>query len=487
MKAVQFRYARGLVIAAILLAAVTPGLLRAQDGGQNGEQTTPQEAADALAAETDSALIRAYQREFVFLNNEIDILEERLDEVEDQGEARVNAAQNRLQELEAELLQLTAQVDRRSEELRIIEEEEFEAQDADDALRNIIQQANERLTSNDMLTFAESDQAPADGEMTEGERLAAELDYIFEVSFEVLLERGELRVVEQPFFLESGEQVDGRVVLVGEIAALGVSAEAGGTLAPAGGGRLRLIDASTEDVARSLVEQSGAVSALPVYTYESLDEAVEGAEEGSFIETVEDSGIIGIVILAIGAVAFVLIIIRAVLLANVGTGDKNIVEEAISALKEKDFDRALAAVRKQKGAIGRVLTSTVQGLRHDPENIEDVISESVLNEQPAIDRFRSTISVFAAVAPLLGLLGTVTGMIATFDVITQFGTGDPRLLSGGISEALITTMFGLSVAIPTLLIGNLLSSWADRITSTMEVTALRLVNVVGGYDRSDVA
>jgi biopolymer transport protein ExbB len=71
-------------------------------------------------------------------------------------------------------------------------------------------------------------------------------------------------------------------------------------------------------------------------------------------------------------------------------------------------------------------------------------------------------------------------MIATFDIITQFGTGDPGLLSGGISEALITTEFGLIVAIPALLIGNLLSSWADRITSTLEISALRMVNALSG-------
>jgi biopolymer transport protein ExbB len=137
--------------------------------------------------------------------------------------------------------------------------------------------------------------------------------------------------------------------------------------------------------------------------------------------------------------------------------------------------------------MGRVLASTVNGLKVDPKNIEDVISESVLNEQPALDRFRSAISVIAAVAPLLGLLGTVTGMIATFDVITQFGTGDPQLLSGGISEALLTTQMGLAVAIPTLLIGNLLASWADRITSNLEVSALRMVNISSGFEGAETA
>jgi biopolymer transport protein ExbB len=73
-------------------------------------------------------------------------------------------------------------------------------------------------------------------------------------------------------------------------------------------------------------------------------------------------------------------------------------------------------------------------------------------------------------------------MIATFDIITIHGTGDPKLLSGGISEALITTELGLIVAIPALLIGNLLSSWADRITSGLEVAALRVINAASGFE-----
>ena len=84
--------------------------------------------------------------------------------------------------------------------------------------------------------------------------------------------------------------------------------------------------------------------------------------------------------------------------------------------------------------------------------------------------------VIAAVAPLLGLLGTVTGMISTFDIITEFGTGDPKLLSSGISIALVTTEVGLAVAIPALIFGNLLSGWAESIKDEMEKAALHVMN-----------
>jgi biopolymer transport protein ExbB len=120
--------------------------------------------------------------------------------------------------------------------------------------------------------------------------------------------------------------------------------------------------------------------------------------------------------------------------------------------------------------------AAVRNLDRDRAHLEDIISESILNESSRLNRFGSVILVIAGVAPLLGLLGTVTGMITTFDIITEFGTGDPKLLSGGISIALVTTELGLAVAIPMLLLGNILSGWAESIKDDMEKGALRVIN-----------
>ena len=93
------------------------------------------------------------------------------------------------------------------------------------------------------------------------------------------------------------------------------------------------------------------------------------------------------------------------------------------------------------------MKATVRNLDRDREHIEDIVAESIMHESERLDRYGSAIMVIAAVAPLLWLLGTVTGMIATFDIITEFGTGDPKLLSGGISIALVTTELGLIVVV----------------------------------------
>ena len=93
-----------------------------------------------------------------------------------------------------------------------------------------------------------------------------------------------------------------------------------------------------------------------------------------------------------------------------------------------------------------------------------------------LNAYKSLIQTIAMAAPLAGLLGTVTGMIATFAIITEHGTGDPRMLSGGISEALITTQLGLIVAIPALLIGNILSGWSKALQGRIEQGVLVYVN-----------
>ena len=138
---------------------------------------------------------------------------------------------------------------------------------------------------------------------------------------------------------------------------------------------------------------------------------------------------------------------------------------------------AVCARQAGKPAV-RVLTAGL-GCRHkDRETMENALQEAILKEVPPMERFLSTLGMLAAIAPLLGLLGTVTGMIDTFHVITRHGTGDPRMMSGGISEALVTTMLGLSVAIPMMLAHTLLGRAVDKHIGQMEEKAVALVNIV---------
>ena len=125
--------------------------------------------------------------------------------------------------------------------------------------------------------------------------------------------------------------------------------------------------------------------------------------------------------------------------------------------------------------LGRVLQVYYDNKDIDVESLELKMGEAVLKEVPRINRFNTLLRVIAVVSPLLGLLGTVIGMIITFQAITLFGTGDPKLMAGGISTALVTTFLGLTVAIPTVFMHALISGRSKRIVELIEEQATGLV------------
>lgn len=139
--------------------------------------------------------------------------------------------------------------------------------------------------------------------------------------------------------------------------------------------------------------------------------------------------------------------------------------------------RDLIEANKQ-GFIPQVLLKALPAKDQTRTDMENVLQEAILAKIPAIERFLSTLGMLAAIAPLMGLLGTVTGMINTFHVITYYGAGDPRMMSGGISEALVTTMLGLTVAIPIMLFHTLLSRRVETQISTIEEKSVAFVNMV---------
>ena len=115
--------------------------------------------------------------------------------------------------------------------------------------------------------------------------------------------------------------------------------------------------------------------------------------------------------------------------------------------------------------------------------MEEAVLEAVLHETPVLERFLPMLAVLAGVAPMLGLLGTVTGMISTFDTIRMFGSGDPGLMAGGISEALIATASGLVVAIPLLLCHSWFSGRVDRVLADAQRHSTTLVNILSEAPR----
>jgi len=207
---------------------------------------------------------------------------------------------------------------------------------------------------------------------------------------------------------------------------------------------------------------------------------VDERQEKGVSEILDSSGIIGWIIVSLGILAAIMIVLRISFLRSAGASTGSVESEVSSLVSSGDIAAAVNFCRQKSGSTARVVAATLRNIDRERDHLEDIISENILHESGTLNRFGTFIIVIAAVSPLLGLLGTVTGMIATFDVITEFGTGDPKLLSGGISTALVTTELGLIVAIPTLILGNLLSGWSNRIKDEMEKVALRVINLSQG-------
>lgn len=180
----------------------------------------------------------------------------------------------------------------------------------------------------------------------------------------------------------------------------------------------------------------------------------------SLPERIEQGGVVGYVIIGLGALALLIALERILTLTFTGA-------------------RVRLQARKPdapgNNPLGRVLKVYHDNPQADVETLELKLSEAILRETPKINRMLMFLKIIAVVAPLLGLLGTVTGMIITFQAITLFGTGDPKLMAGGISQALVTTVLGLCVAIPTVLLHTVVTSRARRLNQVLEEQAAGMV------------
>ena len=198
---------------------------------------------------------------------------------------------------------------------------------------------------------------------------------------------------------------------------------------------------------------------------------------------IRKGGPVMIPILLLAAIAILIAIIKWFQIGAVKRARPIDLATILRHLKNDQKDEALAYAKGVKGPVGQMLSTAVEHADEDRDLIEEVLYEKIIITQPKLERMLPFIAVTAATSPLLGLLGTVTGMIKTFKLITVFGTGDAKSLSSGISEALITTEFGLIIAIPALIMHALLSRKAKGVVASMEQTAVGFINGISEKDK----
>lgn len=181
----------------------------------------------------------------------------------------------------------------------------------------------------------------------------------------------------------------------------------------------------------------------------------------SLVERVQQGGLVGYIILALGVIGILVALARLFWLANVG--------RKVKAQMKTD------AELRDNNPLGRVLLAPGDDKTITQDKLESILDQSILREVPRLERGNNAIKLLAAVAPMLGLLGTVTGMIATFQAVSLFGTGDPKLMAGGISQALMTTLMGLGVAIPLLFAHSMVSSRSKVLINILDEQSAGLI------------
>jgi len=377
-----------------------------------------------------------------------------------QEEALADELRNRFEAGEDELADLETLLDERSGDLKdVFTAVSQVAADAQASVQNSMVSAEMGDRSELLSRLASADTLPS----------AADLRALWLTLLDEMHESGRVSRFEAPVIVASGEEVNRQVTRVGTFTALAEGEylrylpDSGRLLAlarqPAGTSRSDALDfeAAQEPLQMVALDPSrGAILSLVVQT-PALDERLA------------QGGVIGYLIIMLGLIGAALGIERLVQVAIASRRSRQ-------ALKHNDAEHPIGQLR---------------AVAQNPDYLKDAdalsakMDEIVTVASQRLNRGLPILAIFAAVSPLLGLLGTVTGMIETFQVITLFGAGDPRLMSGGISQALITTQLGLAVAIPLLLIHSFAQSRANTlITELDEMAADVFANSRAGLSQS---
>ena len=203
-------------------------------------------------------------------------------------------------------------------------------------------------------------------------------------------------------------------------------------------------------------------------------------------ELFKSGGLLMWPILACSMVATAIVCERLWTLNRRAVTPRHLMEHIRVMLERREIDPAKVQAIRDSSPLGRILAAGLVNSHHGREVMKDAIEESGRHVVHELERYLNSLGTIAAITPLLGLLGTVIGMIKVFAAITAFGVGDPTVLAGGISEALITTAAGLSIGIPALMFYRYFKGRVYALTVDMEQEAIRLVEVLHG-EREQIA
>ena len=212
------------------------------------------------------------------------------------------------------------------------------------------------------------------------------------------------------------------------------------------------LTASTSGFTRAGIDPTGGVGGQVMANLVNFPSASEQVEA--------NAGVIGFIIIGVGVIGIILGFFRLLMLTLV----------SVKVRSQLKSDRA-----SNNNPLGRVLMVAESNPNADTETLELKLGEAILKETPSLESLLTLIKMIATIAPLGGLLGTVTGMIQVFQQITVYGAGDPTIMAGGISQALMTTVLGIVVAIPTIFMHTVVKSRSDNIIHILEEQATGMI------------
>ena len=232
------------------------------------------------------------------------------------------------------------------------------------------------------------------------------------------------------------------------------------------------VDTTAADTMATMIEEEPPEEAPPA----------GGFAQSGLVEFFDKGGRFMWGLLALSIIGVAVIIERAITLQKAKADVRSLMERVVSALKKGKYDEALDICAETRGPIPQILHAGLRQAKKGTEAVEKAIETAGIVEMSFLERGLIILATVANVAPLLGFLGTVSGMIAAFEAIAQAEQVSAKLVASGISEALITTMSGLMIAIPVQIAHNLFVQRIDRFVVEMEDSAAELVDTLASMD-----
>lgn len=294
-----------------------------------------------------------------------------------------------------------------------------------------------------------------------------ELEELWILAMDEMVESGKIVTFPGKIVTAAGNEIEQNVTRIGVFNAVSAGRflrnlpETGKLIEPGRQPGQRFLD-----MAQNIETNSSGIHAFPI-------DPTRGAMLALLVQVpdlknrIEQGGLVGYVIIFIGLIGVLISLERLILLVTTG----------------RKVKKQLKSKKPGDNPLGRIMQVYVKNPDVDTETLGLKLDEAILKEMPKIQRGLGALALLAAVSPLLGLLGTVTGIIETFQSITLYGTGDPRVMSGGISQALVTTVMGLLVAIPLLLSHSFLSSKSNALIQILDEKSTAFVALLAEINR----